>query len=78
MDGRIRGANQRREQSKKDNQKAIGFIRLMMENGRTSYHKIARRLNDSGFTTSKNSQFTAVQVRRLAIAAGLVPAMVAA
>jgi hypothetical protein len=50
----------------------------MMENGRTSYHKIARRLNDSGFTTSKNSQFTAVQVRRLAIAAGLVPAMVAA
>lgn len=78
MDGRIRGANQRREQSKKDNQKAIGFIRLMMENGRASYHKIARRLNDSGFTTSKNSQFTAVQVRRLAISAGLVPAMVAA
>jgi len=80
MDDRKRGAAARRDMSRndKDNKRAVGFIRLMMESGRTSYHKIARRLNDDGFTTKKGKQFTAVQVRRLAMSAGLVPAMVAA
>jgi DNA invertase Pin-like site-specific DNA recombinase len=78
MDHRRRGAAVRRDKSRDDNRQAIGFIRLMMETGRTSYHKIARRLNDDGFKTKKGRQFTAVQVRRLAMSAGLVPAMVAA
>jgi DNA invertase Pin-like site-specific DNA recombinase len=78
MDDRRRGAAVRRDKSRDDNRQAIGFIRLMMETGRTSYHKIARRLNDDGFKTKKGRQFTAVQVRRLAMSAGLVPAMVAA
>jgi DNA invertase Pin-like site-specific DNA recombinase len=78
MDDRLRGAAVRRDKSINKNKQAIGFIRLMMESGRTSYHKIARRLNENGFMTSKNHPFTAVQVRRLAISAGLVPAMAAA
>jgi len=78
MDDRLRGAHRRREKSIDDNKQAIGFIRLMLESGRVSYHKIARRLNDDGFRTKKKRPFTAVQVRRLAISAGLVPAMVAA
>lgn len=78
MDDRLRGAAVRHDKSISKNKQAIGFIRLMMESGRTSFHKIARRLNENGFMTSKSRPFTAVQVRRLAISAGLIPAMVAA
>ena len=55
--------------------RAAAFIAEMMSGGRrVSFHRMAAKLNDAGFTTSTGRQFTAVQVRRLAMSNGLVAA----
>lgn len=76
-DDRQRGAQGRRNKARdnKNNKRAAAFIAEMMSGGRrVSFHRMAAKLNDAGFTTSTGRQFTAVQVRRLAMSNGLVAA----
>ena len=48
-----------------NNQRATGYIRSLRKEG-MSYVKMAAQLNSQGFTTSRNNQFSAIQVYRLA------------
>lgn len=49
-----------------NNQRATGYIKALRKEGK-SYRDIAEVLNSEGFKTSKEKQFNAIQVQRLAV-----------
>ncbi|WP_298326206.1 recombinase family protein [uncultured Dokdonia sp.] len=66
QEGRLKGSstNKAKAVSNTNNRKAKAYIQSLKLQG-FNYSKIANKLNESGFVTSRGKQFQAVQVQRL-------------
>jgi len=66
-EGRQKGRDQIRENARmnENNKKAWAMIQVMMKNDKFNNNKAAKQLNESGFKTANDSEFTGVQVKRL-------------
>lgn len=66
-EGRKKGndALSKKAKANQNNQRATSLICSLRDYEKLSYAKVAQRLNDSGFKTSKGKEFSAMQVQRL-------------